>query len=380
MEVLTQAEQAKFLLQDQNPEDASLQLEGSLTAASAGPLWRDLKQRIARSKFSRLKVDCAGLTYCDGSGIALLMDLILLKWSRQAEVTIINLQPRFQELLGQFDPQDFVHSKAAKPRSVSSIVQVGRGVHILWQDTFNLVSFIGHVFVAGFQLFKRGHRIRWRDVLLVADNAGANALPIVALISFLIGLIMAFQSAMPMKQFGAEIFVANLVALSMLRELGPLMTAIILAGRSGSAFAAEIGTMKVNEEVASLTTMGVDPVRFLVITRLMGAVVITPLLTVFSNLMGLIGGWVVLISMGYPTITYVQQVLGAVGLKDLSTGLFKSVVFGILVAAVGCFRGLQTEIGASAVGISTTKAVVSGLILIVMADGLFSVLFYYLNI
>jgi phospholipid/cholesterol/gamma-HCH transport system permease protein len=136
----------------------------------------------------------------------------------------------------------------------------------------------------------------------------------------------------------------------------------------------------VNEEIASLTTMGVDPVRFLVFTRLLASVFVTPLLTIFSNLMGLIGGWVVLISMGYPTVTYVQQVLGAVDLPDLLTGLFKAVVFGILVAGIGCFRGLQTQVGASAVGLSTTRAVVSGLILIVLADGVFSVLFYYLNI
>src|SRR5204862_2780630 len=132
--------------------------------------------------------------------------------------------------------------------------------------------------------------VRWRDALLVAENAGVNAVPIIALICFLIGLIMAFQSAIPMRQFGADIYVADLVALSMLRELGPLMTAIILAGRSGSAFAAELGTMKVNEEIDALTTMGLDPVRFLVVTRVLAAVCITPLLTLFANIPGLLGG------------------------------------------------------------------------------------------
>jgi phospholipid/cholesterol/gamma-HCH transport system permease protein len=216
--------------------------------------------------------------------------------------------------------------------------------------------------------------------LLAAENAGVNALPIVALISFLIGLIMAFQSAIPMSQFGAEIYVADLVALSMLRELGPLMTAIILAGRSGSAFAAELGTMKVNEEIDALTTMGLDPVRFLVVTRVIAAVVMMPLLTLFSNLMGLAGGAIVFLSFDFPLVTYVQEVLSAVKMGDLLSGLAKAFVFGILVAGIGCLRGLQTRTGASAVGLSTTRAVVSGIVLIVLADGVFSVVFYYLGI
>jgi phospholipid/cholesterol/gamma-HCH transport system permease protein len=158
------------------------------------------------------------------------------------------------------------------------------------------------------------------------------------------------------------------------------MTAIILAGRSGSAFAAEIGTMKVNEEINALTTMGLDPVRFLVVTRVIAAVLMTPLLTLFSNLMGLAGGMMVFLSFDFPLVTYYQEVLGAVQLRDLLGGLAKSLVFGILVAGIGCLRGLQTRTGASAVGLSTTRAVVSGIVLIVLADGVFSVVFYYLGI
>jgi len=250
----------------------------------------------------------------------------------------------------------------------------------LWHDLRVLVSFVGELAAALGVALRNPRRIRWRDALLVAENAGVNATPIVALISFLIGLIMAFQSAVPMRQFGAEIYVADLVALSMLRELGPLMTAIILAGRSGSAFAAELGTMKVNEEINALTTMGLDPVRFLVVTRVLAAVVMTPLLTLFANLMGLVGGAVVFLSLDFPLVTYGQQVVGAVHLGDLVGGLMKSLVFGVLVAGIGCLRGLQTATGASAVGLSTTRAVVSGIVLIVLADGLFSVIFYQLGV
>jgi phospholipid/cholesterol/gamma-HCH transport system permease protein len=193
------------------------------------------------------------------------------------------------------------------------------------------------------------------------------------------GLIMAFQAAIPLRQFGADIFVANLVALAMLRELGPLMTAIILAGRSGSAFAAELGTMKVREEIDALITMGLDPVQFLVVPRVIAAVLMTPLLTVFSNLLGLLGGSVVVLSLGFPLITFFNQVQSAATYGDFTGGLVKSFVFGVLVAAIGCLRGLQTQPSATAVGESTTRAVVSGIILIVITDGIFSVVYYYLG-
>jgi phospholipid/cholesterol/gamma-HCH transport system permease protein len=194
------------------------------------------------------------------------------------------------------------------------------------------------------------------------------------------GVIMAFQGAISLRRFGADVFVANLVGLAMLRELGPLMTAIILAGRSGSAFAAELGTMKVREEIDALKTMGLDPVRFLVVTRVIAAVVMTPLLTVFADLLGLIGGALVMRSFGVPMITFYRQVQYQVTYGSFVGGLVKSFVFGILVAAIGCLRGLQTNTGASAVGESTTRAVVSGIVLIVITDGIFSVVFYYLNV
>ncbi len=208
-----------------------------------------------------------------------------------------------------------------------------------------------------------------------------DALPIVALVSFLMGLILAFQSSIPLKQFGAaEIFIGTLVSLSMIRELGPLMTTILLAGRTGSAFAADLGTMKINEEIDALNTMGLDPVRFLAVTRIIAAVAMTPLLTLFSDFMGVIGGAVVFRSFGYSLVTYWNQVQASVDMSDLLGGLFKSFAFGILVASVGCLRGFQTKTGASAVGASTTRAVVSGIILIVAADGVFSIIYYVLGI
>jgi phospholipid/cholesterol/gamma-HCH transport system permease protein len=223
-------------------------------------------------------------------------------------------------------------------------------------------------------------RVRWKDTLEIAEGVGVNALPIVTLIGFLMGLIMAFQAAIPLGRFGAQLYVANLIGLSVLRELGPLMTAIVVAGRSGSAFAAELGTMKVREEIDALITMGLDPVRFLVVPRVIAAVIMTPLLTVFADLVGLVGGSVVLLSLGFSLTTFFHQVQLAVSWGSLVGGLVKAFVFGILVAGIGCLRGLQTQTGATAVGESATQAVVSGITLITITDGIFSVVYYYLGV
>lgn len=360
--------------------ELTLRLAGWMDAHTVSGIWEKNLQELSRQKPHQLIVDATGVDYCDGAGIAMIVALRRAAGEVKLRVEVRGLKPQFQTLLEMYDLGAASDLKVARPVPSHLPEDVGRAAVHLWRDMAALIQFVGELAVALWLAAKHPRKVRWRDALLVAENAGANALPIVALISFLLGLIMAFQSAVPMRQFGVEIFVADLVALSMLRELGPLMTAIILAGRSGSAFAAEIGTMKVNEEIDALTTMGLDPVRFLVVTRVIAVVTIMPLLTVFSNLMGLIGGSVVLLSMDYPLVTYVQQVLGAVQLKDLLSGMAKSVVFGVLVAGIGCLRGLQTRTGASAVGLSTTSAVVSGIVLIVLADGVFSVVFYYLKI
>ena len=270
--------------------------------------------------------------------------------------------------------------ESRRPPKTNLAEDVGRAIVGFWEDIRSLISFVGELVSALGRAALDPKSVRWRDVVRIAETAGVNALPIVALVSFLMGVIMAFQGAISLRRFGADIFVANLVGLAMLRELGPLMTAIILAGRSGSAFAAELGTMKVREEIDALKTMGLDPVRFLVVTRVTAAVVMMPLLTVFADLLGLVGGAVVMRSFGIPVITFYHQVQYQVTYGSFVGGLVKSFVFGILVAAIGCLRGLQTTTGASAVGESTTRAVVSGIVLIVVTDGIFSVVFYYLNV
>jgi phospholipid/cholesterol/gamma-HCH transport system permease protein len=362
------------------PEGLSLTIEGRLDSATTAKVWREATSAIEKMSPNRVVVDASKINYCDVSGIGLLVEILKRQQMRGGEAEIRGLQARFQRILDLFDPAKFRDAQTEKRKSVNLAEEVGKTVYRIWQDAYDLIVFVGEVFVSLVYAFRNPHRVRWKDAFLVAETTGVNALPIVALVSFLVGLIMGFQAVIPMRQFGAEIFVADLVGLAILKELGPLMTAIVLTGRSGSAFAAELGTMKVNEEIDALNTMGLDPVRFLVVSRVIAALAMTPLLTIFSDLIGVMGGSLVLRSLGYPFITYWNEVLSAVSYMDFLSGLVKSLVFGIMIAGIGCLRGLQTKIGATAVGESATRAVVSGIVLIVVIDGVFSVVYYYLGI
>ncbi len=196
----------------------------------------------------------------------------------------------------------------------------------------------------------------------------------------LIGLILAFQSVIPMRRFGAELYVANLVGISLLRELGPLMAAVILSGRTASAFAAEIGTMKVNQEIDALNTLGLDPMTMLVLPRLVAATIMMPVLAVLMDLAGLVGMTIVMVSFGFPVVTIANQVSSAVRPADLFGGLVKAAVFGAFVGAIGCRSGLSTGVGPRAVGLSATAAVVGGIVTTIILDGIFAILFFRLNL
>jgi len=358
---------------------AVLRLSGRLDVYSVGAIWDRAVAALDAQPRSPVIVDASAVEYCDGAGIALLIELLRRPRPASAAVSVRGLQERFERLLDQFDPRGFIPRAAPASVRTSVTERIGREAAQLLEGGYERFAFIGESTAALADAAAHPLRLRWGDALEIAQRAGADALPIVLLIGFLMGVILAFQSAVAMHQFGAEIYVANLVALSMLRELGPLMTAILLAGRSGSAFAAEIGTMKVNEEINALITMGLNPVRFLVVPRLLAGLLMCPALTLLADFIGLIGGAVVMRGFGIPLVTYFQQVEAAARQGDLFGGIMKSFVFGLLVAGVGCLQGLRTGQGPSAVGLSTTRAVVGGIVLIVAADGVFAVLFHILE-
>ena len=379
---MASSSQTSVDLRSEQPREGlfKLILTGQLDASTTGTVWRRAETAVTQAKAKDVVVDASGIDYCDGAGVALLVHLRNLQTKAGGTFQLDGLRPEFSSLFEDSVPESLEESASERHRPRGFAVEIGEATVEVWLDIQVLVSFVGELSVALAYAAVRPRSVRWRDALGVAEAVGVNALPIVALIAFLMGLIMAFQAAVPLRQFGAELFIANLVGLSMLRELGPLMTAIVVAGRSGSAFAAELGTMKVREEIDALRTMGLDPVRFLIVPRVVAAVCMTPLLTIFADLVGLMGGSVVMLSLGFPLITFFHQVQYAVSYGSLIGGLIKAFVFGILVAGIGCLRGLQAKTGATAVGESTTSAVVSGIILIAITDGIFSVIYYYLGV
>lgn len=349
---------------------------GRLDPQSTGSLWRSAFETFEQKKPKSIAIDASAVEYCDGSGIGLFVEL---RRRQGADVEVRGLAPQFKALL-ELIPFEAAKEEAKKPRPLSLPSEVGKGTMGILGDLRKQIAFTGEMIYVGVRTLFRPRDLRWGDALRIADAAGVNALPIISLMGFLIGLILAFQSAIPLKQFGAELYVTDLVAISVVRELGPLMTAILLAGRSGSAFAAEIGTMKVNEEIDALTTMGLGPVRFLVMPRIVAGVLVSPMLTVYFNVVSFIGAGVVVLSFGYPLVTYLNQLHHSLTVTAFLSGIVKSFVFGIIIAGVGCQRGLSTGTGAIAVGVSTTRSVVSGILLTIVVDGVFSVVYYALGI
>jgi phospholipid/cholesterol/gamma-HCH transport system permease protein len=244
-----------------------------------------------------------------------------------------------------------------------------------------MLSFLGEMTISSVRLFGMKARYRASDLFLLIQQCGAQALPIVTLISFLVGVILAFVGAVQLKQFGAQIYVADLVGIAMMREMGAMMTGIIMAGRTGAAFAAQLGTMKVTQEVDALTTAGFSPLEFLVLPRVIALILMMPLLCLYADFVGVLGGAVIGVGMlDLSWITYFQETVNAITLTDILGGVFKSSVYGVLIALSGCLRGLQCANSSSAVGDAATSAVVTGIVAIVDACGSFAVIFYILGI
>ncbi len=360
--------------------NSNMTISGRLDAEGAGAVWEQARSAVTAGCYI---IDCSGVDYLDGGGSSLFMMLKAECRNRGKTLSINGLRPEFAAFLDLFDPD-----KATPPKEEAKakggirgwITSVGLSGQEMLQDMREQVEFTGNCVLASLSTATRKNKLRWPDFWLTCEKVGADGLPIILLIGFLMGLIMSFQSAVSLMRFGAEIFVPNMLGLVMFRELGPMVTAILLAGRTGSAFAAELGTMKVNEELDALNTMGLNPVSFLVLPRVLATVFVTPLLTLFFNFMSLVGGALVMLSMGYPLTTYCGRVFQNVQWMDFSGGMIKAVVFSFLVAGIGCQRGLVTKSGASAVGDSTTSAVVSGIVLIAVFDGIFAVIYFLAGI
>jgi phospholipid/cholesterol/gamma-HCH transport system permease protein len=340
-------------------------------------VWEGLTRTLQKRPPRFVLLDFQDVTHIDSAGLALLR-LLWRHCSREAIDVRFHAVPASAEYFLRFLRTEAVpEAKPGAFKLAEAVEIIGKGWLRSRKEWRDLVQFVGAFFLATTSALVHFRRARWRETLYYAQLAGAEAMPIVFLLSFLLGLVMAFQAAVQLRQFGANIFVADLLALALTRELGPIFTAVILAGRSGSAFAAEIGTMKVNEEVDALQVMGFDLQLFLILPKVYALAVCGPLLTLFANASGLFGGIVVgVLGLDLTVASFIEETYQILTLGDVVGGLAKSLAFSILIALIGCLRGLQAEKGADSVGKQTTSAVVSGIFLIIMADAIFTVVYH----
>ncbi|MFM1868703.1 MAG: hypothetical protein RL591_2111 [Planctomycetota bacterium] len=354
-------------------------IEGDLIADSIGDVRETLEKALPAKSSSAgsIELDLTKCTELDASGVSLAVLLYRLAKSRDAEFRVVGADGDRKLLVDlALRGQDPV----APPPPIGLVRQVGSASIEIAATVVDLVRFIGELSIVSTQVARNPRLLRVRDTIAGMSRHGTDAVPVVSLLGLLIGTIIAFQTFDPMAKYGAKLQVADVVAISIVRELGPLITAIILAGRSGSAFAAEIGTMKVTQELDALRTFGIDPVRFLVIPRILAVVLVTPLLSVYATILGVAGGFLILGPEGFTLAQYIDEVRGALDVGDFLQGLVKAAIFALLVGAIGCLAGMRTGQGPGAVGLSTTRAVVAGIVAIVIADAVLGSFFYALGI
>lgn len=341
--------------------------------------FRDALVRHVGKGVGEIALDLSAVEYFDSGGGAALIGLRQRLAAVDGRLRFVAATAEVEGLLNLIDLEALIEP-LPQPHAIAASIpeRVGRTTLAVLDDSRELIAFTGEVILGLWEAARHPRQVRWRDTWSYMHRTGVAALPIVSLISFLMGLITAFQAAVQLRQFGADIYIADLVGLSIARELGPLMTAIIAAGRSGAAFAAEIGTMKVSEEIDALTTMGLDRTRFLVTPKVLALLAMLPCLTLYADFVGILGGLTVAtIGFDLPAIVYLRQTAYAMTSWDVFSGIIKSVAFALLIAGVGCLRGFQARTGAESVGRSTTSAIVAGIFLIIVADAIFTVLFHY---
>jgi len=359
---------------------AKVVITGKVDVYSLSSVWTQIRTQqdtwLKSPGNHSLIFDASQISSLDGSGIAFLIDLEKAQQTAGGTFSIVGLDPKYEPLLKEFDPiANLFPVPVVKPKR-SFVVSTGMAIQNLIDDTKGLITFTGHLSDDLFWSLRHPKEVRWGDFVNAAVQAGIAALPIVGLVSFLIGVILSFQAAIGMKQFGAVSFVGPLAALGIVREMGPLITAILLAGRSSAAFAAEIGTMTVNSEVDALVTGGLSPIRFLVVPRVLAGILVMPVLTLFADIVSIFASMVTMLAYEIPFINFWNGMLATVTIEDIGSGLIKATLFGVVVSAVGCLRGMQTGTGAAAVGISATRAVVSSIVMIVLVDGIFAYISY----
>ncbi len=363
------------------PAPDRLLLSGHWTATCAGAL-RVQIQAMQPAHATPAVADARQVDALDTAGAWLLHTLMRRFEDQGASIQLQGLRPEFLPLYALVGKQIATQHNAKTIETsrdgahLGMLQNIGKRSWRIGQQLLEGFAFVGETALALVSWLAHPSRIRWRAVLFNIRSAGVDALPIVAILSFLLGVVVAYQAADQLRQFGANIFVADLVGLSMLREFAPLITAIILAGRSGSAYAAQIGTMAVSEEIDAMRTIALPPIEILVLPKLIALLITVPLLTVFADILGVAGGMVMAkAQLGVGYADFLDRFVHAISVSHYLVGIGKAPVFAAIIALVGCYQGLQTRGGADSVGRQTTRSVVQAIFLVIVADAMFSVMF-----
>jgi phospholipid/cholesterol/gamma-HCH transport system permease protein len=368
--------QSKIDFSQPSPNSLNVLISGAWHIGSQLPGPATVLSRLeADSRIKSIIIDTNGLAGWDTSFLTFIRTLTRECRTRSITLEITGLPEGVKRLLHLASVVPEQKGASQKKKTRPFLYVVGESAILFARSTVQLLSFIDETALSLLNLIQGKARFRRIDLLLFIEECGANSLPIVTLISVLVGLILAFVGVVQLKLFGAQVYVANLVAIAMAREMGALMTGIIMAGRVGAAYAAQLGTMQVNEEIDALTTMGIAPMEFLVLPRLLAMLLMMPLLTLYSDLLGILGGAIV--GVGMMDITLVQyftQTQASLDLTNISLGIAKGGIYAIIIAMSGCMRGMQSGRSAAAVGEATTSAVVTAIVGIIVTDGIFAVL------
>ena len=368
-------------IDDTEPGVLRLHLSGRWTLDTPAPIGTGVFEQMRGATDTRVAVDADGRLVWDSGLLIFLRGVLAEARRRQMSVDLDGLPDGARRLLALADsspPQaDVAPGKARRPM----LDRIGAGAIAIARSAVDALAFVGAAGVGIVRLPLGAARFRGSDLLLLVQEAGAQALPIVSLITFLVGVILAYVGAVQLRTFGAQAYVADLVSVAMTREMGAMMTAVVMAGRTGAAFAAQLGTMQVNDEIDALTTFGIPPMDFLVVPRMVALAVMMPLLCLYADLLGMLGGATVGVGMLHlGGLEYYQRSVQAIGMNDFAAGLIKASVFGVLVAVAGCLRGMQAGRSSAAVGAAATSAVVTAIVLIIVSDATMTVLFDILHL
>lgn len=350
--------------------EVTLFISGRLSVDNLREAIAEMQSAMESLSPSGLVIDLSGLTYMDSAGALVILEAEREAGARSVPARLVNLPEQARGMLGLLSREALEAEPLVKSRTTAGLLeQAGETTLRLLRDAVEMMAFLGDFLLALASAFRHPGSIRWGDIVSYIKRAGVEAVGIVGLLGFLLGVVIAIMALSQLRNYGGNIILPSIVSIAMVKEFGPVITSIIVAGRSGSAFAAEIATMEINEEVDALLIMGFDPVRFLVISKVLAAIIVVPILALLADFLGILGGLVVAVAdAGLTAVAYMLEVPSHISAFDSAEGIVKSAIFGAIIGGVGCQRGLKARGGAEGVGAATTSAVVTAIFLIILTD------------